>query len=80
MNDSSSAPLTTLKEEEQLFRESVASFAREQIGPHVSEMDEQASFRAGSDRGFFRFGFDGDGDSRATRRLRLQLFHVHIGR
>ena len=59
MNDLASAPLTILKEEEQLFRESVASFAREQIGPHVSEMDKQASFRQDLIEAFFDLGLMG---------------------
>ena len=59
MNDLTAVPLTTLKEEEQLFRESVASFAREQIGPHVSEMDEQASFRQDLIEAFFDLGLMG---------------------
>ncbi len=59
MNDLASAPLTTLKEEEQIFRESVASFAREQIGPHVSEMDKQASFRQDLIEAFFDLGLMG---------------------
>jgi butyryl-CoA dehydrogenase/short/branched chain acyl-CoA dehydrogenase len=59
MDDLASAPLTTLKEEEQLFRESVASFAREQIGPHVSEMDKQASFRQDLIEAFFDLGLMG---------------------
>ncbi len=40
--DTSSAPLTTLSDEEQLFRDSVRDFARAEIGPLVREMDEQA--------------------------------------
>ncbi len=52
-------PLTTLQQEEQLFRESVASFAREQIGPHVSEMDAQASFRPDLIEAFFDLGLMG---------------------
>ncbi len=58
MNDSP-VPLTSLEEEEQLFRESVASFAREQIGPHVSEMDAQASFRPELIEAFFELGLMG---------------------
>ncbi len=58
MNDSA-VPLTSLKEEEQLFRESVASFAQEQIGPHVSEMDAQASFRPELIEAFFELGLMG---------------------
>jgi alkylation response protein AidB-like acyl-CoA dehydrogenase len=36
--------LTTLTEDEALFRDSVRAFAREQVAPLVREMDEQAEF------------------------------------
>ncbi len=38
-------PLTQLSEEERMFQLSVRRFAREQIGPHVREMDETGTFR-----------------------------------
>src|SRR5258706_16036051 len=38
-------PLTQLSEEERMFQLSVRRFAREQIGPHVREMDETSTFR-----------------------------------
>jgi short/branched chain acyl-CoA dehydrogenase len=38
-------PLTQLSEEERMFQSSVRRFAREQIGPHVREMDEASAFR-----------------------------------
>ena len=38
-------PLTILTDEERMFRESVRRFAREQIAPHVREMDESGVFR-----------------------------------
>ncbi len=38
-------PLTQLSEEDSLFQASVRRFAREQIAPHVREMDEQSRFR-----------------------------------
>ncbi len=37
-------PLTSLTEDEVIFRDSVGQFAGAQIGPHVREMDEQAKF------------------------------------
>lgn len=37
------APLTALREDEQLFRDSVYEFADKEIRPHVREMDEQAA-------------------------------------
>jgi butyryl-CoA dehydrogenase/short/branched chain acyl-CoA dehydrogenase len=52
-------PLTELTEEEQLFRESVAEFAREQISPHVAEMDEKGEFRPEIIDQFFELGLMG---------------------
>ncbi len=43
--DSPRAPLTELTEEESLFRDSVAKFARERLAPHTREMDEAGVFR-----------------------------------
>src|SRR6476660_2639277 len=39
------APLTQLTEEERMFRASVRQFSREEIAPHVREMDEAGVFR-----------------------------------
>jgi short-chain 2-methylacyl-CoA dehydrogenase len=39
------APLTQLSEEERMFQSTVRKFAREQIAPHVREMDEAGVFR-----------------------------------
>src|SRR6185369_7702676 len=39
------SPLTQLSEEERMFQSSVRRFAREQIGPHVREMDQAGAFR-----------------------------------
>jgi alkylation response protein AidB-like acyl-CoA dehydrogenase len=38
-------PLTSLAEEEQMFRDVVRRFARERIGPHVRAMDDAGVFR-----------------------------------
>jgi alkylation response protein AidB-like acyl-CoA dehydrogenase len=40
--EASSQPLTTLSEDERLFRDSVYEFAGREIRPHVREMDEHA--------------------------------------
>src|SRR6267142_1161148 len=53
------APLTQLSEEEKLFQSTVRRFAREQIGPHVREMDEAALFRKDILRQFFELGLMG---------------------
>src|SRR5881296_2211595 len=52
-------PLTVLSEEEKLFQSSVRRFAREQIAPHVREMDEAAVFRKDILRQFFELGLMG---------------------
>lgn len=57
--ENSRLPLTQLSEEERLFRESVASFAKEKIGPHVSDMDEQGKFRTDLLQEFFELGLMG---------------------
>ena len=53
------AALTVLSEEEQLFQSNVRRFAREQIAPHVREMDEAALFRKDILRQFFELGLMG---------------------
>src|SRR5258708_33800601 len=53
------SPLTHLSEEEKLFQATVRRFAREQIGPHVREMDEAAVFRKDILRQFFELGLMG---------------------
>jgi alkylation response protein AidB-like acyl-CoA dehydrogenase len=45
MASSTPAPLTHLTDDERLFQSTVRRFAREQIGPHVREMDESSLFR-----------------------------------
>ena len=45
LNEDPVRPLTALSEEERMFRDTVRKFAREQIGPHVREMDEKGVFR-----------------------------------
>ena len=52
----SQSALTILTEEELLFRETVTSFARDEIGPHVREMDERGEFRASLIGRFFELG------------------------
>jgi short/branched chain acyl-CoA dehydrogenase len=52
----SQSALTTLTEEELLFRETVTSFARDEIAPHVREMDERGEFRASLIGRFFELG------------------------
>ena len=52
-------PLTVLNEEEKFFRSTVRQFAREQIGPHVREMDEAGVFRKEIIGQFFELGLMG---------------------
>lgn len=51
-----SAPLTLLNEDEQMFRDTVGRFAREQIRPHVRAMDEASQFRPELLRQMFELG------------------------
>lgn len=57
--DAPARPLSILSEEEKLFQNTVRRFAREQIGPHVREMDEAAVFRQDILRQFFDLGLMG---------------------
>ena len=52
-------PLTDLSDEEKLFQDSVASFAREQIRPHVEAMDREGIFREDLIKSFFELGLMG---------------------
>jgi len=49
-------PLTVLSEEERMFQGAVRRFAREQVTPHVREMDEAARFRPELLRQLFEMG------------------------
>ncbi len=52
-------PLTQLSEEEQMFRDVVRRFARQEIAPLVRNMDEEAKLDAGLLRKIFAQGFMG---------------------
>ena len=58
-NDAAPLPLTALTEDEKLFQSTVRKFAREQIRPHVREMDDAAHFRPDLIRQFFDMGLMG---------------------
>jgi alkylation response protein AidB-like acyl-CoA dehydrogenase len=49
-------PLTQLSDEERMFQSVVRKFAREQIGPHVRQMDEAGTFRKDLIHQFFEMG------------------------
>ncbi len=51
--------LTALSEEEQLFGENVAQFARSQLGPHVADMDRDGKFLPEILTDFFGLGLMG---------------------
>jgi short/branched chain acyl-CoA dehydrogenase len=57
--ESQPAALSILSEEERLFQATVRRFAREQIAPHVREMDEAALFRKDIIHQFFELGLMG---------------------
>ncbi len=52
-------PLTALTEDEKLFQASVRQFAREQVLPHVRQMDEAGTFRQDLIAQFFALGLMG---------------------
>ena len=52
-------PLSTLSEEEAMFREAVRDFAESEIRPHVTEMDEAGHFRPELIAKFFEMGLMG---------------------
>ena len=37
-------PLTVLSEEEQIFQQTIRDFARQELGPRVAKMDQQAHY------------------------------------
>jgi len=54
-----SMPLTTLSEDETLFRDNIRQFAEEKIRPLVKEMDEKGVFEKDLVREFFQLGLMG---------------------
>ena len=57
--ESAPRPLTVLSEDERLFQATVRKFAREEIRPHVREMDDAGVFREDIIRQFFEMGLMG---------------------
>ena len=55
----SPAALSTLSEEEQLFRQTIREFAETQVKPYVMEMDEAGKFRPDLVEKFFELGLMG---------------------
>ena len=53
------APLTTLTEDEILFRDNIRQFASDKIRPHVKEMDEKGVFEKELIHEFFQLGLMG---------------------
>jgi len=52
-------PLTTLTEDEILFRDNIRQFADDRIRPHVKEMDEKGLFNHDLIDEFFQLGIMG---------------------
>src|SRR5437868_1927798 len=59
LQSSAAAPLTTLSDDENLFRDNVRQFADEKIRPLVKEMDEKGVFDHGLIEQFFQLGLMG---------------------
>ena len=53
------SPLTSLSEDEILFRDNVRQFAEEKLRPLVKEMDEKGIFDKGLVQDFFQLGLMG---------------------
>ena len=51
--------LTVLNEDEKMFKDAVLAFAREQIGPHVADMDEKKTMRPEIIKSCFDLGIMG---------------------
>src|SRR6266478_3577980 len=59
LSESAPRALTSLSDEESLFRQSVREFADQQIRPLASEMDEKGKFAPGLIQQFFELGLMG---------------------
>src|SRR3954470_11835220 len=59
LQSAAASPLTTLSEDENLFRDNVRQFAEEKIRPLVKEMDEKGVFDDGLIEEFFQLGLMG---------------------
>jgi butyryl-CoA dehydrogenase/short/branched chain acyl-CoA dehydrogenase len=59
LTSTQSAPLTSLTEDENLFRENIRQFAEEKIRPRVKEMDEKGVFDHSLIEQFFQLGLMG---------------------
>ena len=59
MSEIAPRPLTSINDEESLFRQSVREFAEKQIRPLVSEMDEQGKFSSDLLKQLFELGLMG---------------------
>lgn len=57
--ETTSAPLSVLSEEEDLFRQTVREFAESEVKPHVGEMDEASLMRPDLITKFFELGLMG---------------------
>jgi alkylation response protein AidB-like acyl-CoA dehydrogenase len=59
MQAAAPTPLTTLSEDELLFRDNIRQFADQKIRPHVKEMDEKGVFEKELIQDFFQLGLMG---------------------
>ena len=59
LENAAARPLTQLTDEEKMFQATVRKFARDEIGPHVREMDDAGVFRKDLIQEFFKLGIMG---------------------
>ena len=72
-------PLTTLTDDEVLFRDNIRQFADEKVRPLVKEMDEKGVFEQDLIHAVLSARTDGHRDSRAIRRRRRNLLRGDSG-
>ena len=69
-------PLTTLTEDEILFRDNIRQFAEDKVRPLAKEMDEKGVFEKDLHSSIFSIGTDGHRDSGAIWRQRSKFFEA----
>jgi alkylation response protein AidB-like acyl-CoA dehydrogenase len=76
---SSHAPLTTLSDDETLFRDAVAGFANEEVRPRVQQMERDGKIDSGLIKKFFELGLMGIEVAEQYGGAEGSLFMVALG-
>ena len=72
-----SAPLTSLSEDEILFRDNIRQFAEERVRPLAKEMDEKGVFEKDLIHQFFQLGGAAEHSSRRSSRSKNSHAQTH---